>query len=127
MAEYLHVKYKKVPLYHGYFVMIFTNSLKKSEKYLEGFDVQEPFADAYHHMFRGKHAFIIVINFDYDGRGITHGVIAHEVTHMVDMILGDRGVIADFVNDEAAAYLSEWITDQAYRFIHDLKFKIHLA
>jgi hypothetical protein len=37
------------------------------------------------------------------------------------MILFDRGIIADFNNDEAHTYLVEWICDNIYKVLEENK------
>lgn len=44
-------------------------------------------------------------------------VIVHESVHAANRILLNKGIIADFDNDEAQAYLVDWIFDQCDRFI----------
>lgn len=54
---------------------------------------------------------------------LSHGLIAHEVVHLVNMIMADRGFKPDFNNDEAQAYLTEWVTEQIYKIPQITKFK----
>lgn len=41
-------------------------------------------------------------------------VLAHEISHCVSFIFSDRGVVADWINDEPACYLVEELTEFAY-------------
>jgi hypothetical protein len=40
--------------------------------------------------------------------------LAHEILHCVNSIMNDKGVVACWVNDEPAAYLTSEITEAAY-------------
>jgi len=44
----------------------------------------------------------------------TKGVLAHEINHCVSFIFSDRGVVADWINDEPASYLVAELTEVAY-------------
>ena len=46
----------------------------------------------------------------------THGIIAHEAVHAAWIILGIAGVKTDRRNNEAMAYLVEWIVNSAASF-----------
>lgn len=59
----------------------------------------------------------IVINPKYKHDVVTHGVIAHEAVHAAGFVLKDRGIQADFDNDEPHTYLTEWICNQIYKFL----------
>lgn len=45
---------------------------------------------------------------------VSHGVLAHEIFHLVHRILGNRDLMFDPQNHEAFAYLSQWLTDEIY-------------
>jgi hypothetical protein len=47
------------------------------------------------------------------------GYIAHEILHTTNRILGTRGIIADYDNDEAQAYLLAYLTERYYEFFGD--------
>ena len=121
MAEYLHIKAVEVPIYRGYFVIILTNSQKKVVKYLPEFKGRV-YAHSWFATYRGQQGFYIVLNFDNEVRKIKHGVITHEAIHTAHFIATERGIEPDFSNDEAIAYLGEWITDSVYKFIQKHKF-----
>lgn len=48
------------------------------------------------------------------------GYVAHEILHTTNRILGLRGIIADFDNDEAQTYLDGWITDKYYEYLSEM-------
>jgi len=45
--------------------------------------------------------------------------ITHEVVHIKNQIYLDCGVELDRLNDEPEAYLSGWLFDQIYNFLHN--------
>lgn len=47
------------------------------------------------------------------------GYVAHELLHTTNKILGSRGIVADFENDEAQAYLLAYLTEKYYEFFGD--------
>lgn len=58
---------------------------------------------------------------------ITHGVIAHEVSHAVFHILDERGLSHTSESDEAYAYLVGWITNLVYRVLKENKLEVSYA
>jgi len=104
-------------------VIILTNYRDKLCKYLPNFDNDEIYAHTLYDDFLGKKGYFIVLNFDNENRKITHGAIAHEADHVAGFVLYDRGITADFMNDEAHAYLVEWVVDEVYKFINKHNFK----
>lgn len=118
MKDYLYLKSLQVPIYRGKLIILISNSLEKINKYLPDFDVTEIYAHATLGDYLSEHGYFIILNFNNKNRKITDGVITHEAFHISNYLLLDRGVKADFINDEAQAYLMEWITDQIYKFIN---------
>lgn len=43
-------------------------------------------------------------------------ILAHEALHATNKILDKRGIKSDFENDEAQAYLLEWIMEECIKF-----------
>ena len=70
------------------------------------------------------HGYQISFNLEHENEQITHGIIAHEVSHIVFMILGDRGLEHVDESDEAYAYLTTWVTDKVYGIIQDKRIVI---
>ena len=60
---------------------------------------------------RFKYGVLILLN------ETTIDVIVHEALHATNMILHDRGLEASFTNDEAQAYLLDYIVEKIYPFI----------
>ena len=90
--------------------------LKKifSERSLNETNILET-RDLYAHALVLEHekttCYAIVLDLNSYNGTITYGTIAHEAHHIKNMIFNRRGMIADFSNDEAGAYLVEYITD----------------
>ena len=122
MEEYLHIKAVNIPIYRGKLIIVLTNSNKKLQKYLPYFE-DDIYAHTYLDNYRSRDGYYCILNFNNDYRKMYHGVIAHEAVHVSSFLLENRGVKLDFNNDEPAAYLVEWITDQIYSFINKKGFK----
>lgn len=122
--EYIKIKKTWIPIYHANFNIILSNSTSKIEKFIKDIDMSNPYASAIKHYNKGN-CYSIVLNFDReDSLKITHGIIAHECLHIVNMILVDRGVLPDFNNDEPLTYLLEYITNKVHKFINKKGFKV---
>lgn len=46
----------------------------------------------------------------------SNSVISHEVTHIVNLLFRDRGIILDVDNDEPQAYFTDWVFEQIENF-----------
>lgn len=126
MDKYYHEKEVSIPLYSGKAIIIFTNDGEKLKKYPHLFYEDDFYAYSY---FDVEHSddFYIVLNFNHPYKKITHGVVSHESLHLTDFILNDRGVVADFENDEPITYLLNWVVDEVYKFARDTKMNIEYA
>lgn len=118
--KYFYKKEIEIPLYHGTLVIILTNSRKKIKKYCPYFNKNHSAIT----WLNGKLKTFVAFNFD---EFITNGVLHHEITHATNFILSERGVVADFDNDEAQAYLANWVADKIYKFARKKKMKIEYA
>lgn len=117
MRKYLHKKVYEMPLYRGVLVIIITNSPSGVRKMFPDFDDDEVYAHSLLAGYRGKQAFVIIINPDNSYRDIKHGTIAHEAVHIANYVGMTRGFVADFDNDEPICYLVEWVTDKVYKLL----------
>jgi len=63
--------------------------------------------------------FLIILNFKYE-MPITYGIITHEINHIGNMILNYRRIDPNYDNDEAEAYLKEWIANELYSFLSEI-------
>lgn len=121
--KYLHLKELEVPLYRGKLVIILTNDKEKLQKYIPDFEDKEPYAHTWLINWKGKQGFVIVLNFDNSYRKIHNGTITHEAIHATHFIAQERGLEADFQNDEPITYLAEFITDEVYKLMKKHKFE----
>lgn len=55
------------------------------------------------------------------GRNASYGVVAHEIFHAISMILIHLKMPLSHDNDEAYAYLIEYLTEEFYRIINQNK------
>ena len=117
MKKYIEVRAKEIPLYRGYLVIILSNSRKKIRKLIPEFDESYVYAHSYFSNYRNRQGFFMILDPFAKYRAIKYGVIAHEGVHLANMILSRRGLEPSFVNDEAVAYLAEWIVDLAHQTI----------
>jgi UDP-galactopyranose mutase len=121
--KYLHLKELEVPLYRGKLVVILTNDKEQLQKYIPEFNDIEPYAHTYLINWKGEQGFVIVLNFDNSYRKIHNGTIIHEVIHATHFIAQERGIEANFINDEPITYLAEFIADQVYKLMKKNKFE----
>jgi len=124
MKAYIHIKEQYIPIFRGKLVIILSNSVKRVKKHIPDFGHSELYAHAILQDWHGIEGYIIVLNFDNKERQIFPGAIAHEAVHCAHMLADCRDVVADFENDETIAYLVEWITDEAYKFVYEKGFNI---
>lgn len=123
------IKELEIPLYSGKLVLGLSNDLKKVRKAFDKDVVgeNELFASSLHCNYKGKEAFGIILNFwNTERNQVTYGVIAHEAVHIANFIMNSRGFIPDFENDEAQAYLVNWIVDELVIFIKECNFEHHI-
>ncbi len=113
-----------IPLYHGKLVVFITNRLKKLKRELPEFGDGPLYAHTVYHNANGWAGYGTVLNFWNQKSRLTHGAITHEVIHLVNMILEDRGFRPDFANDEAVTYLGEWVTNRIYHMIDALGLEV---
>lgn len=112
MSKYYFEEEFKIPLYRGYLIVIISNDTEKLEDRLPGHEFNHVYAHTIFDNHKGFQGFHIILNLDHPKRPITVGTIAHEALHVTDMVMHERGVIADHVNDEPSAYLIDWVTDR---------------
>jgi len=120
----MKIKSLNIPLYRGKFIVVITKSPAKIKKYIPDFDDENIYAHSYYANYKKKQGFYIILNFKSQFGKVNHGTIAHEAVHTAHFIMKSRGIIEGFDNDEAEAYLVEWITDQVYKFIKKIKYKV---
>jgi len=121
--KYLYTNSVAVPLYRGYIIIIFTNSKKKLKKYAPEMHLRELYAYSCRIERDGALGHAMVLNFDSKVRKMNPGCVAHEIVHCVNSILDYAGVLPSFENDEPTAYLTDWVTDQVYKFMDDCDLK----
>lgn len=117
--KYHYVKEIEFPLYRGVLVVMLSNDLDLVRKDIEEFKLEDIYGHTINVNWKGNNGFVVLLNLDNDYRKTHHGTIAHEAIHATNMLLDSRGVLADFNNDEAQAYLLEWVVDEIYRFISE--------
>ena len=110
-------KQVKIPIYGGTFIVKVVDSWKKTnkefnykiEKYTEGcafWSVDDTGSSKFYMVFKGIPS---------------TSTMVHESVHLANSILKYRGIKSSHLNDEAQAYLVEWIFEQAEEFIEKLK------
>ncbi|MEA1999654.1 MAG: hypothetical protein U9N61_10100 [Euryarchaeota archaeon] len=126
MKKYLYIQRTHIPIYGGSFVIILTNSLKKLRKRIPDFDREVVFAHSWVVPCDDVYSHVAIFNFDNGEDKINHGTIAHEASHVANHIADIIGIVPDFDNDEATAYLIGYITNRIYSFVDECGKTIHL-
>jgi len=125
MAKIINTKHHfDIPLYKGKLIIIISDNIEFVNKYVF-------FKKCDHHLyahciydnFNGEQGFFIVLN-PFSNVKLTEGVIVHEILHCVNFIMDARGQVADRNNDEADAYLAEWIGNKVFTIIKKNKVKL---
>jgi hypothetical protein len=124
MEKHFYKKEVHIPLYRGTLLIFLTNDSSELQKHIPDFKDEEPYGHTLAVNYNGRAAYAVIFNFLYSYRKITHGTITHESIHAANFIASDRGIVADFNNDEPIAYLADWITDEIYKFIEESDFDV---
>lgn len=98
----------RVPIYQAKVTVLLVDSLKEIEDRYQLKDTECVAAM----VFRRKYNYFVAFE------RLDPGIIAHEVTHLVNHIFYDRGVELDLVNDEPQAYLTGWLYGNIYDIIY---------
>jgi hypothetical protein len=104
----MKIKYFNIPIYHGYLVVILSDDVNEVLKSVP-LQAEEFYAHAVNYQFKGKEGYFVILNLNHS---IPPSVIAHEAVHIGSMLFGNRGVVADFSNDEPFAYFVQWVVDR---------------
>jgi hypothetical protein len=123
-VKYFYKKAIHIPLYDGFFIIIFSNDLNRVCKLTDS--NPENTGYLYGNFFtgfkyRGFQAFAVVYNFWRPTAKITLGVLVHEINHAANKLLGCRDIDADYNNDEAESYLKTWMGDEVQKFMKECK------
>ena len=103
----------KIPIYFGTLVIYKGNNWRKIEKKYNLKSTKGCLGFAFSLDEKNKPSqFIVCVPKKYDA-----GVVAHEALHLTNFILKERGINADYDNDEAQAYLIGWIVTEIYKFL----------
>lgn len=65
-----------------------------------------------------KDSFLTVV---FDSKQIDFDTIAHEVTHIKNMVMVHAGIKHDFNNDEPEAYLVGWLVGEIVKALNEFK------
>lgn len=137
MRESFYQQIEKMPIYAGYFHVILTNSIEKSQKIL-GKDLVEDDEYLYAHQFYFQHigikkdlskGYAILLNFWNKNNPISYSTIAHECYHLAMTIAEVHGFRKIFDDHEPTAYLVGYFMNETLKFIEEcgLKSKIQFA
>ena len=113
---YKQIKFT-LPIYDQDICFINTNDYIKLNRLHNTNEDSEPlaFASTLYNK-KGIRYYAIVVNTKHSE--ISIGIIAHECLHIVNMIFGVVGIKADNGNDEAQAYLLEYLMNEAMKFYY---------
>jgi hypothetical protein len=118
-GPYFFMKATSIPLYNGYFIVVFSNGPKQVAKVLRCKESEITYMYAhsfYNFCHKGYESFAVCFNL-WGETEVTTGTIIHEVVHASNRVLLSRGVEPDFENDEASAYLAGWMGDIVVNFM----------
>lgn len=116
----------EIPIYKGILAFCINGKREKITDYfnLEDLLPEVVFAHSFYtrrdYKIKNTGVFLMVLNFE-NQTPTTHGIITHEINHIGNMILNHRDVEPDFNNDEAETYLKEWIANELYSFLDQIK------
>ena len=118
-TTYFFKKAVKIPMYSGYFLMVFSNDEERIRKITKH---KNPlgylYAFTFHNFTYKKYeCFCVVFNFWNTDSPISIGTIMHEISHVGNRILAAREVIPDWNNDEAESYLKGFLGDCVENFM----------
>lgn len=120
LSSYYFQKAVRIPMYDGYFVIIFSNDLIKVCKFTEADPEEIGYIFGNYitgFKYRGVQAGAVVYNFWRPKTRVTLGVLIHEINHAANKVLHARGVDPDHLNDEAECYLKTWMGDEVEKFM----------
>jgi hypothetical protein len=100
-----------VPIYGNKVIFLATDNVKNIPKYLD-FSYDNVYAHTIIAYEKGEEIFIIL----NQKENLSVGVLAHEVIHAANFIFYSRGIKLDIENDEAYAYLVEYLMDKLSKF-----------
>lgn len=106
-----------LPLYPGVFVIILSDETEKVNKLFPKFKSDILYAHTMYTEWKGKKGFIVLLNMWNEEEIVTPGTIAHEALHATNFICDSVGILEDYNNDEAQAYLLGWLVDKIDEFI----------
>jgi hypothetical protein len=118
-GPYFFKKAIPIPMYGGYFIIIFSNDINKVCAAVDCDTAKVPglYAHTFHNFLYNKYeSFAVCFNF-WCLNTITTGTIVHEVNHAGNRLLMSREVIPDYENDEAESYLKSWMADEVEKFM----------
>jgi hypothetical protein len=118
-TTYFFKKAIKIPMYSGYFLMVFSNDEEKVQKITK---CKNPlgylYAFTFHNFTYNKYeCFCMVLNFWNIESSISLGTIMHEINHVGNRIMLAREMMPNLENDEAESYLKGWIGDCVENFM----------
>lgn len=122
--KYVYYKVLNIPIYKGKFIVILGNDKRKIKKVYPNFNRETVYATTFYDRYKNDEGYYVVLNFDNKYNKITHGVIAHEALHCVNMLAEYRGFVPDFQNDEPLTYLLEWFVNEIHKFVKEKGFKV---
>ena len=103
----------KIPIYGGSLTMILCDALKEVD---EKYNFNDDLSNYKAVVFTNKD-FPNVIKVAFE-KGLNNaGIIARESVYIVNIIFHRVGIKLDTKNDEAQAYLTQWVFDECYKFI----------
>jgi hypothetical protein len=123
----LKTTYKKykvidIPIYGGKLVIGYLNEEELKKEF--DIDYKTMLATTYSRInYKSYNTILINFNFDNKYQYIDYGIIAHECVHFKNFLFERIGFQCDTENDEAEAYLIEWVMNQTILLLEGMGFK----
>lgn len=109
----MKTKKVKIPLYVGRLIIYQVDNIKEIEKKHNLTDCTGVDALAFQiNKKNGSGRFFMA----FEGK-TTPSIIAHEATHITNLIFSHFGAELDLKNDEPQAYLLEWVVNECHKFL----------
>ncbi len=112
------VKKIYIPIYQKHLTIVLSEDVDKCNKL--GYNGSDYIQSNWAHVLTDCYPIVLVLNFWDKTDKITHGLIAHECTHVTDEIFKLIKQEREY-HSEPYCYLLQYIIDEVYKFMNDKK------
>lgn len=102
-----------IPIYYGEIVLVQADNLSKISNKYKLPSLKQYGAACFRKVDKeGYVKYYMAVDMD-----VTHGLISHEATHIVNMVFKDKHIKIDIHNDEPQAYFMGWVVEECYKHL----------